>query len=214
MPDNMSIERQKLLKALGAEVVLTPQSEGIQGSIDKAKELVNTLEHAVILQQFENPANPDVHMHTTAQEILSDTDGEVDAFVACVGTGGTITGIGRALKQYDNNIHIVAVEPNESAVLSGNPPGKHGIQGIGAGFIPYNYDPGVVDEVIAVHTQEAYERARILASRHGIFAGISSGAALHAALELAEREAMEGKTIVVLFPDTGERYLSTPLFQD
>ena len=212
MPETMSMERQKLLKALSAELVLTPGSEGMQGAIEKARELAADIEHAVILQQFENPSNPAAHMRT-AQEILSDTGGKVDAFVACVGTGGTITGTGRALKQHDAHIRVVAVEPAESAVLSGGQPGRHGIQGIGAGFVPKNYDHSVVDEVIAVHTAQAYVRARELASRHGIFVGISSGAALHAALQLAKRETMAGKTIVVLLPDTGERYLSTALFE-
>lgn len=214
MPENMSMERRSLLRALGAELILTPEAEGMRGSIDKAHELVNTLDRAVMLSQFDNPANPAVHMRTTGPEILRDTGGRVDAFVACVGTGGTITGIGRALKNRDALIRVVAVEPEESAVLSGGMPGRHGIQGIGAGFVPKNYDAGVIDEVLKVRTQQAYACARSLASRHGILAGISSGAALHAALEYSKRESMEGKTIVTLFPDSGERYLSTPLFQD
>ena len=212
MPENMSAERRMLLSALGAQVVLTPQEAGIQGSIDKAKEIVRSTAGAVMLSQFENPANPEAHLRTTAQEILSDTGGNVDAFVACVGTGGTITGTGRGLKRHDPAIRVVAVEPAESAVLSGKPPGKHGIQGIGAGFVPENYDPSVVDEVLPVRTEDAYARARELATRCGIFAGISSGAALHAALELCRREDLSQKTVVVLLPDTGERYLSTPLF--
>jgi cysteine synthase A len=212
MPEHMSAERQLLLKALGAEVVLTPQDKGMQGSIDRAKEIADTTPGAVILGQFENPANPGAHMRTTAREILADTGNNVDAFVACVGSGGTITGTGRGLKRHDPAILVVAVEPAESAVLSGGLPGRHGIQGIGAGFVPANYDPSVVDEVVAVRTEDAFARARELASGCGILAGISSGAALHAGLKLAGRETMAGKTVVVLLPDTGERYLSTSLF--
>ena len=212
MPDTMSVERQNLLKAYGAKVILTPGAEGMQGAIDKANSLKEEIEGAVILQQFANPANPKAHVDTTAQEIWKDTDGQVDVFVACVGTGGTISGTGKGLKQHNPQIEIVAVEPNTSAVLSGDKPGTHRIQGIGAGFIPETYHPEVVDQIIRIKDEEAFHAARLLAQKEGILSGISSGAALQAALNLASQKAYQGKTIVTLLPDTGERYLSTELF--
>ena len=214
MPDTMSVERQNLLKAYGAKVILTPGAEGMQGAIDKANSLKEEIEGAVILQQFANPANPKAHVDTTAQEIWKDTDGQVDVFVACVGTGGTISGTGEGLKQHNPQIEIVAVEPDTSAVLSGDKPGMHRIQGIGAGFVPETYHPEVVDRIIRVKDEEAFHAARLLAQKEGILSGISSGAALQAALNLATQKAHQGKTIVALLPDTGERYLSTELFSD
>lgn len=211
MPETMSIERRKLAVAYGTEIVLTPASEGMQGAIRRAEELRDTIPGAVILQQFENPANPATHRLTTGEEIWSQTDGEVDIFVAGVGTGGTVSGTGAALKAHNAAIKVVAVEPATSAVLSGNPAGAHKIQGIGAGFIPKNYDPEVVDEVVPVGNDEAIETARAIAKEEGIFVGISSGAALFAATQLAKRPENNGKRIVVLLPDTGERYLSTDL---
>lgn len=212
MPETMSLERQNLLKALGATLVLTPGSEGMKGAISKAKELNEKHEGSVILQQFENPANPAAHISTTAREIWVDTDGNVDIFVAGVGTGGTLSGTAKGLKERNPEIKAVAVEPFESAVLSGNNPGPHKIQGIGAGFIPKNYDSDVVDEVIPVKSDDAIWASRLLASKEGLLAGISSGAALFAAIQLAKRKVNEGKTIVALLPDTGERYLSTVLY--
>jgi cysteine synthase A len=212
MPDTMSIERQNLLKALGATIVLTPGNQGMKGAIDKAVELRDQNPGAIILQQFDNPANPDAHRRTTGEEIWTDTDGKVDIFVAGVGTGGTISGTAETLKHYNPSIKAVAVEPASSAVLSGHPAGPHRIQGIGAGFIPGNYNAGVIDEVIDIDDDDAIRGARLLARHEGVLAGISSGAALWAALQLARRPENRGKTIVTLLPDTGERYLSTVLF--
>ena len=212
MPETMSIERQNLLRAYGAKVVLTPGAEGMQGAINKAEQLKKEIEGAVILQQFENPANPYAHFNTTANEIWEDTEGQVDVFVACVGTGGTVSGTGAGLKRRNPSVEVVAVEPDSSAVLSGDAPGKHKIQGIGAGFIPNTYNPSVVDKIIRVRDEDAFTTARALARQEGILAGISSGAALHAALRLATLPVYNHKTIVVLLPDTGERYLSTELF--
>ena len=212
MPDTMSIERQNLLKALGATIVLTPGNQGMKGAIDKAVELRDQNPGAIILQQFDNPANPDAHRRTTGEEIWTDTDGKVDIFVAGVGTGGTISGTAETLKHYNPSIKAVAVEPASAAVLSGHPAGPHRIQGIGAGFIPGNYNAGVIDEVIDIDDDDAIRGARLLARHEGVLAGISSGAALWAALQLARRPENRGKNIVTLLPDTGERYLSTVLF--
>ena len=212
MPDAMSVERRELLKALGAEIVLTPAYEGMAGAVRKAQELADATDDAYIPQQFENPANPEVHRRTTAEEILSDTDGQVDFFVAGIGTGGTITGVGQVLRQNNERIKIIGVEPYTSPVLSGGNPGPHKIQGIGAGFVPQTLDTRVYDELIRIKDQEAFEAGRLLAKKDGVLAGISSGAALAAALKIARRPENEGKAIVVLLPDTGERYLSTQLF--
>lgn len=212
MPETMSIERRKLLKAMGAEVVLTPGAEGMAGSIAKAEELKRAIEGAFIPQQFDNPANPQIHEHTTAEEIWKDTEGQVDVFVAGVGTGGTLSGVARTLKKYNPNVYIVGVEPQASPILEGGIAGPHKIQGIGANFIPKNYDASVVDEVIGVSNEDAILSARELALTEGLLAGISSGAALWGALQIAKRPAFEGKQVVVLLPDTGERYLSTELF--
>ena len=212
MPDAMSVERRELLKALGAEIVLTPAYEGMAGAVRKAQELADATNDAYIPQQFENPANPEVHRRTTAEEILSDTDGQVDFFVAGIGTGGTITGVGQVLRQNNERIKIIGVEPYTSPVLSGGNPGPHKIQGIGAGFVPQTLDTRVYDELIRIKDQEAFEAGRLLAKKDGVLAGISSGAALAAALKIARRPENEDKTIVVLLPDTGERYLSTQLF--
>ncbi len=213
MPETMSVERQRLLRAYGAEIVLTSGAEGMAGAIRKANELQAQNAGSVILQQFENEANPLVHERTTAEEIWRDTDGKVDCFVAGVGTGGTVTGTGRGLKRHNPNVEIVAVEPASSDVLSGGKVGAHKLQGIGAGFVPKNYDAQVVDRVVAVSDDDAFVAARMLAEKEGLLVGISSGAALSAALQLDRTLEYEGKTIVVLLPDTGERYLSTPLFE-
>lgn len=211
MPETMSIERRKLAAAYGTEIVLTPGSEGMKGAIRKAEELRDSIEGAVILQQFENPANPAIHVKTTGEEVWEQTDGTVDIFVAGAGTGGTVSGVGKTLKSHNPNVKIVAVEPATSAVLSGNQPGAHKIQGIGAGFVPKNYDPSVIDEILPIENEDAFTAARALAKEEGIFVGISSGAALHAATILAQRPENKGKRIVALLPDTGERYLSTAL---
>ena len=213
MPETMSIERVNLLKARGVELVLTPGREGMKGAISKAIELSNEIPNSIILQQFENPSNPLIHKLTTAEEIWRDTDGEVDIFVAGVGTGGTVTGVGEGLKAKNPNIKIVAVEPASSPVISGGKPGAHKIQGIGAGFIPYNLNVNIIDEVITVKNEEAFETSRALAKTEGLLVGISSGAAAFAATELAKRPENKGKNIVVLLPDTGERYLSTDLYK-
>lgn len=212
MPETMSVERRNLLKALGATLVLTPGSEGMKGAIRKAEELKEQTPGAIILQQFENPANPAAHVLTTAEEIWQDTDGNVDIFVAGVGTGGTISGTGKGLKSHNPSVRVVAVEPDGSPVLSGGEAGPHKIQGIGAGFVPVNFDRDVTDLIVRVKNEEAMEASRLLAHKEGLLVGISSGAALHAALQLARLPENKGKTIVVLLPDTGERYLSTELF--
>ena len=212
MPDSMSVERQKLMAAYGAEVVLTPGAEGMTGAIAKAKEIAQATPGSFIPGQFENPANAMAHYRTTGPEIWADTDGNVDIFVAGVGTGGTVTGVGRYLKEQDPAVKIVAVEPYDSPLLSGGKAGSHGIQGIGANFIPEVLDIGIYDQVIPVKTEDAYEMGRLLGRTEGILAGISAGAALWAAAQLAALEENQGKTIVALLPDSGERYLSTPLF--
>ena len=211
MPESMSGERRAILAALGAELVLTAAGEGMRGAIERARTLAET-QGWFMPQQFQNPANPEVHRRQTAQEILRDLGGEIGAFVAGVGTGGTITGVGQVLREHDPNIRIVAVEPTESPVLSGGSPGPHKIQGIGAGFVPAVLDTAVYDEVIAVSSDEAMAAARALGRTEGILAGISGGAALHAAALVAGRPELAGSTVVVILPDTGERYLSTPLF--
>ncbi|MCQ2145427.1 MAG: cysteine synthase A [Bacteroidales bacterium] len=213
MPDTMSMERRNLLKAYGAQLVLTPGAEGMKGAIAKTEELKASIPGAVILGQFDNPANPRAHYKTTGEEIWADTEGAVDIFVAGVGTGGTISGTGKALKEHKAGVKVVGVEPASSAVLSTGVAGKHGIQGIGAGFVPAIYDKDVVDEVVPVSDADAFAGARLLASTQGVLVGISSGAAFHAAMELARKDENAGKLIVALLPDTGERYLSTSLFQ-
>ena len=212
MPDTMSAERRNLLKALGARLVLTPGAEGMKGAIAKAEELRDATPGCIILQQFENPANPAMHIRTTAEEIWRDTDGKVDLFVAGVGTGGTVSGVGAGLKAHNPNVQIVAVEPSDSPVLSGGKPGPHKIQGIGAGFIPKTYNGEVVDNILQVTNDDAIRTSRELAGKEGLLVGISSGAAVYAAVELAKLPENEGKTIVALLPDTGERYLSTVLY--
>lgn len=214
LPDTFSIERRNLLKALGAELVLTPGSEGMAGAIRKADEIASQTPNSFVPQQFKNPANPEIHRRTTAEEIWRDTDGQVDIFIGGVGTGGTITGVGEVLKQRKPDIKIIAVEPFDSPVLSGGTKGPHKIQGIGAGFVPDNFNKEVVDEIYKVKNEEAFETARKLASTEGLLVGISSGAAAFAATQIAKRSENKGKVIVVLLPDTGERYLSTALFQD
>lgn len=214
MPDTMSIERRNLLKALGAELVLTPGAEGMKGAIKKAEELGAEIPKSFIPQQFNNPANPEIHRQTTAQEIWRDTDGGVDIFIAGVGTGGTITGVGEVLKAKKPGVKIIAVEPFDSPVLSGGKPGPHKIQGIGAGFVPDVFNASVIDEIFKVKNEEAFKAARDLARTEGLLVGISSGAALFAATEIARRPENKNKNIVVLLPDNGERYLSTVLFQE
>ena len=214
MPETMSIERRKLAQAYGTQIVLTPGSEGMKGAIRKAEELRDSTPGAVILQQFENPANPAVHVRTTGEEVWTDSEGKVDVFVAGVGTGGTVSGVAKALKAHNPNIYVVAVEPASSAVLSGNPSGAHKIQGIGAGFVPKNYSAELIDEVLPVSNEDAFATARAVAKEEGIFVGISSGAAAYAASVVAQRPEFAGKNIVVLLPDTGERYLSTALLED
>lgn len=212
MPETMSLERRNLLKALGAELVLTPGSEGMKGAIARAKELQQEHPSSFIPQQFENPANPEAHTRTTAEEIWRDTDGEVDIFVAGVGTGGTLSGTSRGLKKHNPAIKAYAVEPATSAVLEGNPSGPHKIQGIGAGFVPRNFDASAADQILPIQDNDAIRASRLLAQKEGLLVGISAGAALHAAIELAKKPENEGKTIVALLPDTGERYLSTVLY--
>lgn len=212
MPETMSLERRNLLKALGAELVLTPGAEGMKGAIAKAEELNKTIASSIILQQFSNEANPRMHYNTTAEEIWKDTDGKVDIFVAGVGTGGTVSGNGKRLKELNPDIRIVAVEPADSPVLSGGKSGPHKIQGIGAGFIPDNYNASVIDEVFTVSNDDAIRTSRELARQEGLLVGISSGAAVFAALQLAKEPANKGKNIIVILPDTGERYLSTVLY--
>ncbi len=214
MPESMSMERRNLLKALGAELVLTPAAAGMKGAIDKAEELKESLDDAIILQQFQNPANPEVHRLTTAKEILRDTDKNVDIFVAAVGTGGTLTGTGTILKEEIPAIQIVAVEPEDSAILSGGKPGPHKIQGIGAGFVPKVLDTNIYGEVIKVSNDDAINTAKMLARHEGLLVGISAGANVYAAMQVAARPENQGKTIVTILCDTGERYLSTALFSE
>jgi len=213
MPESMSIERRNLLKALGANLVLTPAASGMKGAIDQANALVASTPNAIVLQQFDNPANPAIHRITTAQEILRDTDGNIDIFVAAVGTGGTITGTGEALRAALPHVQIIAVEPKDSAVLSGGKPGPHKIQGIGAGFVPDVLNTTLYNEVIAVSNEEAIAASKALAKSEGLLVGISAGANLHAAMLVASRPENQGKTIVTILCDTAERYLSTPLFE-
>ena len=213
MPETMSIERRSLLAALGAEVVLTPGALGMKGAIAKAEELAQTLPHTFVAHQFDNPANPEIHRRTTAREIWEDTDGKVDIFVAGVGSGGTVTGVGEGLKERNPHIRIVAVEPADSPVLSGGKAGPHPLQGIGAGFVPSILNTSVYDEVFTVSREEAFRTSRAMAKTEGLLAGISSGAAMYAATQIAKREENKGKLIVALLPDTGERYLSTTLFK-
>lgn len=212
MPENMSIERQRLLSAYGATLVLTPGSEGMDGAIKKAEELASNIDNSIILRQFANPANPAIHSTTTAEEIWTDTNGNIDIFVASVGTGGTLCGTALGLKKHNPDILTVAVEPSNSAVLSGGSPGSHKIQGIGAGFVPKNFNSDVVDLITTVEDEDAYKATNLIVKNEGIFVGISSGAALHVAIELAKKEENHGKNIVVVFPDTGERYLSENVF--
>lgn len=213
MPETMSLERRNLLKALGAELVLTPGAEGMKGAIAKANELKDSIENSIILQQFENPSNPEIHKVTTAEEILRDTDGKVDIFVAGVGTGGTLTGVAEVLKKNNPNVKIIAVEPTNSPVISGGKPGPHKIQGIGAGFVPKNLNVEIIDEIIKVENEDAFKASKDLARTEGLLVGISAGAAVAAAKELAKREENKDKNIVVILPDTGERYLSTDLYK-
>ncbi|MDR0320949.1 MAG: cysteine synthase A [Treponema sp.] len=212
MPETMSVERRSLLKALGAELVLTPGKDGMKGAIRKAEELSTQIENSFIPQQFNNPANPEIHRKTTAEEIWNDTDGEIAAFVAGVGTGGTVTGVGEFLKSKNKDIKIIAVEPYDSAVLSGSAPAPHKIQGIGAGFVPSVLNTGIIDEIYKVRNEEAYETSQSLARTEGLLVGISSGAAAFAGTQIAKRPEYNGKIVVTVLPDTGERYLSTPLY--
>ena len=214
MPETMSKERQMLMRAYGAELVLTDGALGMTGAIAKAEELAASLPNAFVVGQFVNPANPEAHRKTTGPEIWEDTDGKVDIFVAGVGTGGTITGVGEYLKSKNPSVRVVAVEPKDSPILSGGEAGKHGLQGIGAGFVPEILNTEIYDEIVCVSTEQAYAASRLLARKEGLLVGISSGAALYAATEIAKREENKGKNIVVLLPDTGERYLSTPMFED
>jgi cysteine synthase A len=213
MPESMSVERRKMLKLLGAELELTPAAQGMRGAIAKAEELVRSLPDALILQQFQNPANPEIHRSTTAEEIWKDTHGMVDAVVSGVGTGGTLTGVGEVLKARKHSVRMIAVEPEDSPVLSGGPPGPHKIQGIGAGFVPDILNREMIDEVLRIGNETAFRTAREAAAVEGLTVGISSGAALAAAIEVAQRKEMTGKTVVVVLPDFAERYLSTPLFE-
>ncbi|MFN3249696.1 cysteine synthase A [Roseibium album] len=213
MPETMSVERRKMLKILGAELELTDGAKGMKGAIARAEELVNEIDGAVIPQQFENPANPEIHRNTTAEEIWNDTDGAIDVFVSGIGTGGTITGVSQVLKQRKPDLHVVAVEPTDSPILSGGEPGPHKIQGIGAGFVPGVLDTGVYDEVATVSNEDAFAMAREVAKMEGLPVGISSGAALTAAIRVGQRDGMEGKSIVVIIPSFAERYLSTALFE-
>ncbi len=212
MPESMSIERRRLLEILGAETILTPAELGMKGAIEKAEELLEEIPNSFMPQQFLNPANPQIHRRTTAEEVWNDTDGKVDIFIAGVGTGGTVTGCGEVLKARKPEVKIIAIEPADSAVLSGQEPGPHKIQGIGAGFIPEVLNVDIIDEIFKVSNEEAMEAARQLAGKEGILAGISSGAVIHAAIEVSKRPQSRGKTIVVILPDTGERYISTELY--
>jgi cysteine synthase A len=214
MPDTMSIERRQLLKILGAELVLTEGAKGMKGAVEKAEDMAKTIAGSFMPQQFNNPANPEVHRRTTAEEIWNDTDGKVDVFIAGIGTGGTITGVGEVLKKKKPSVRVIGLEPKDSPILSGGKPGAHKIQGIGAGFVPQVLGREILDEIVTVSHEDAGAVARRLAKEEGIFVGISSGAAMWAALEVAKRKESRGRTIVVILPDTGERYLSTWLFQE